>query len=160
MPDVPATNLAASYEALHGPIKWLAVLPDGTFIVVAVVFVLIALILRDTLAFVWASLCCLVVIGALGAKDYLWPIFILFVGASSLLVIFREKFATARNRHVLHQLDMLKERIDRLDFAVQNQFIRSLKDLKRPTIAPGIAPMDQAQNSEGTAHDAPQGAKH
>jgi hypothetical protein len=159
MPDVPATNLAASYEVLHGPIKWLAVVPDGTFIVVTIVFVLIALILRDALAVLWASLCCLVVIGAVGAKDHLWPIFILFVSASSLLVIFRERFGTARNRHILHQLEMLKERMDRLDFAVQNQFIRSLKDLKRPTIAPGIAPIDQAQHSEDTAHDAPQAAK-
>jgi hypothetical protein len=153
MPDVPATNL------LHGPIKWLADLPDGAFIVVAVIFVLIALMLRDALAFLWASLCCLVVIGALGTNDQLRFIFILFVGASSLLVLFRERFGTARNRHVLHQLDKLQQRIDRLEFAVQNQFIRSLKDLKRPTIAPGIAPTDQDQNSEGAAHDAHHGAQ-
>jgi hypothetical protein len=153
MPDVPATNL------LHGPIAWLAELPDATFIGLAIILVVIALMLRDSLAALWASLCCLVVIGALGAKDHLGAIFILLVGASSLLVIFRERSRTARNRNVLRQLDELRLRIDRLEFAVQNQFMRSLKELKRPTIAPGIAPMEQDQNSDGAGHDARQGAK-
>jgi hypothetical protein len=148
-------SIPATYEflltLLHGSIKWLAEFPDGTFIGIAVIFVLMALILRDALAFLWASLCCLVIIGTLGLKDHRYAIFILFVSASSLLVIVRERLWTARNRQLLRQLGKLQERVERLEFAVQNQFIRSLKDLKRPTIAPGIASIDQDHNSKGTA---------
>ena len=160
MSDALTISLSVAYEALHGPITWLGQLPAPYFIGVAAVFVVVAAVLRDTLAFLWACLCCLVIIGALATADNLRLIFILFVGASSLLVLLRERFRTARTDHVVRQMGQLQERVERLEFAVQNQFIRSLKDLKRPAIAPGIAPMTQDQNSEGSAHDARHGAQH
>jgi hypothetical protein len=163
MSDVPATGLFAFSEALQEhlgePVKSLAQLPDGLLIVVTLVFVVIALIFRDALAVVWASLCCLVVIGALGAPDHLRLLFALFVAASSLLVVVRQKIAIARHRHLVARLDNLQQRIDRLEFALQNQFVRSLKELKRP-IAPSIAPLEQDQkSSNGGADDARPGAQ-
>jgi len=158
MSDAPTISVVA-YEALQGPMKWLAELPPAYFIGIAVAFVLVAAVLRDRLAFLWASLCCLVIVGALATKDNLRLIFILFVGASSLIVLLRARFTTTRTHRVLRRLDKLQERIERLEFAAQNQFVRSLKDLKRPTIAPGIAPMDQDQNSDGATHDARDGTQ-
>src|SRR5262249_49149326 len=156
MSDALTISLSVAYEALHGPITWLAQLPAPYCTGGAVVFVVVAAVLRDTLAFLWACLCCLVIIGALATADHLRLIFILFVVASSLLVLLRERFTTARTHHVVRQMGQLQERVERLEFAAQNQFIRSLKDLKRPTMSPGIESMTQDQNSEGSGDDARQ----
>jgi hypothetical protein len=152
-----ATNHFALYDALQGhigePIRWLAELPDVSFIFAALILVLVALMRRETLALLWASLSCLVVIAVLGTENHLPLIFMLFVIASGLLIVVRESFGTARDRHVLCQLSVLQQRIERLEFAAQNQFLRSLRDLKRP-IAPGIVSLDQDQSTAGAAQTA------
>jgi hypothetical protein len=163
MPDIPATKHFALYEELQRhigqPIQRLADLSDVYFIVAALSLVLIALMSRERLALLWASLSCLVVIAVLGTEDHLRPIFVLFVIASGLLVIVRESFGTARDRYVLRQMGELQQRIERLEFAAQNQFLRSLRDLKRP-IAPGIVSLHQDQNTEDAVHAARQAADH